>query len=64
MLLQAKAPESKQSAGMALRRRDLLACHAHEAVVVWTQDAAVGSQVRSLRDHLGEEDVWVVEPHG
>jgi polyphosphate kinase 2 (PPK2 family) len=66
VLLQAKAPESKQSAGMALRRRDAwLARHAHEAVVVWDgEDAAVGSQVRSLRDHLGEEDVWVVEPHG
>ena len=66
VLLQAKAPESKQSAGMALRRRDAwLARHAHEAVVVWDgEDAAVGSQVRSLRDHLGEEDVWVVELHG
>ncbi len=64
VLLQAKAPESKQAAGMALRRRDSwLARHAHEALVVWDgKDAAVGSQVRSLRDHLGEEEVWVVEP--
>ncbi len=64
VLLQAKAPGSKQAAGMALRRRDAwLARHAHEAVVVWDgEDAAVGSQVRSLRDHLGEEEVWLVQP--
>jgi hypothetical protein len=30
---------------------------------VWDgEDASIGSQVRSLRDHLGEEEVWVVEP--
>jgi ribonuclease HI/uncharacterized phage-like protein YoqJ len=64
VLLQAKAPISKQAAGGALARRDAwLARHAHEALVVWDgEDAAVARLVRSLRDHLGEEEVWVVEP--
>ena len=64
VLLQAKAPESKQSAGMALRRRDAwLARHAHEAVVVWDgKDDRAGKLVRSLVVQLGEEQVWVVEP--
>jgi ribonuclease HI len=64
VLLQTKAPESKQSAGAALARRDAwLARHADEAVAVWDgDDALVGRAVRSLRDHLGEEDVWVVSP--
>ena len=64
VLLQAKAPDSRQAAGAALARRDAwLARHAHEAVVVWDgDDPAVGRQVRSLRDRLGEEEVWVVEP--
>jgi len=66
VLLQAKAPDSKQSAGGALARRDAwLARHAHEALVVWDgDDPLVGRQVRSLRDQLGEEEVWVVEPAG
>ena len=48
----------------ALARRDAwLARHAHEAVVVWDgQDPATGKLVRSLRDHLGEEDVWILSP--
>ena len=64
VLLQAKVPDTKQAAGGALGRRDAwLARHAHEAVVVWDgTDPAVGRLVRSLRDHLGEEEVWVVEP--
>jgi ribonuclease HI len=64
VVLQRKPPESKQSAGGALRRRDAwLARHADEAVVVWDEDdAAVGSLVRSLRAHLGEEEVWVLSP--
>ena len=62
--LQEKVPESKQAAGGALARRDAwLARHVDEAIVVWDgQDAAVGRLVRSLRDHLGEEEVWVLEP--
>lgn len=64
VLLQAKAPDTRQAAGGALSRRDAwLARHAHEALVVWDgDDPAVGRQVRSLRDHLGEEEVWVLEP--
>jgi ribonuclease HI len=64
VLLQAKAPESKQAAGGALARRDAwLARHADEAIAVWDgDDQLVGRAVRSLRDHLGEEDVWVLTP--
>jgi uncharacterized phage-like protein YoqJ len=64
VVLQQKRPESKQSAGGALARRDAwLARNAHEALAVWDEDdAAIGRLVRSLRDHLGEEDVWVVHP--
>ena len=64
VLLQAKLPETKQKAGAALARRDAwLARHADEALVVWDgADATVGRLVRSMRDHVGELDVWVVEP--
>jgi hypothetical protein len=64
VLLQTKAPESKQKAGAALARRDAwLARHAHEAVVVWDgSEPIVGRAVRSLQDHLGEDEVWVVTP--
>jgi ribonuclease HI len=62
--LERKSPASKQQAGAALARRDgWLARQVDEAIVVWDgDDAAVGKTVRSLRDHLGEEEVWVVEP--
>ena len=64
VLLQSKAPRGKQAAVAALTRRDAwLARHAAEAVVVWDgDDAPVGRLVRSLRDHVGEDDVWVVDP--
>ena len=64
VVLQHKAPESRQAAGGALNRRDAwLARQADEAVAVWDgDDPAVGRLVRSLQDHLGEEDVWVVAP--
>jgi uncharacterized phage-like protein YoqJ len=64
IVLQAHTPETKQKAGAALARRDAwLARHAAEAVVVWDgDDANVGRLVRSLRDHVGEEQVWVVAP--
>jgi ribonuclease HI/uncharacterized phage-like protein YoqJ len=63
VLLQRNAPESRQAAGGALARRDAwLARHAAEAVVVWDgQDPAVGRLVGSLRDHVGEENVWVID---
>jgi uncharacterized phage-like protein YoqJ len=62
--LQRKKPDTKQSAGGALARRDAwLARHADEAIVVWDgKDPAIGRNVRSLQDHLGDEDVWIVEP--
>lgn len=64
IVLQAKAPGTKQQAGAALARRDAwLARHAHEAVLVWDgDDEFVGRLVRSFQDHLGEEEVWVVTP--
>jgi ribonuclease HI/uncharacterized phage-like protein YoqJ len=57
-------PTSKQAAGAALARRDAwLARNATEAVVVWDgDDPFVGKTVRSWRDRLGEERVWVIEP--
>ena len=64
VVLQAKAPATRQLAGAALRRRDAwLARHAHEALAVWDgQEPVVGRTVRALQDALGEEDVWVVRP--
>jgi len=64
ILLQSAAPATRQAAGGALARRDAwLARHAHEAVVVWDgEDPATGRLVRSLQDHVGEEDVWVLSP--
>jgi uncharacterized phage-like protein YoqJ len=62
VLLQATAPESRQAAGAALNRKNAwLARHAADAVVVWDgQEAFLGKVVRSLQDHLGEADVWIV----
>jgi hypothetical protein len=62
--LQKNQPATKQAAGAALARRDAwLGRHAAEAVVVWDgEDPAVGRTVRSLQDHLGEDEVWVLEP--
>lgn len=62
--LQNKRPETKQQAGAALARRDgWLARNADEAVAVWNgDDPFVGRLVRSLQDHLGETEVWVVDP--
>ena len=64
VLLEARQPATKETAGAALRRRDAwLARHAHEAIVVWDgQDAAVGRTVRALQDALGEDEVWLVMP--
>jgi uncharacterized phage-like protein YoqJ len=64
ILLHNKPPESRQQAGAALRRRDAwLARHSDEAIAVWDRDdPAVGRQVRSLQDALGEEQVMIIEP--
>jgi hypothetical protein len=63
VVLQSRAPGTKQQAGAALSRRDAwLARHAHEAVLAWDgHDELVGRLVRSFHDHLGDEDVWVIE---
>jgi ribonuclease HI len=65
VLLQARQPETKQQAGAALARRDAwLARHTDEALAVWDgNDPLVGRTVRSLRDRVGEEEVWVVDPN-
>ncbi len=62
--LDAERPATRQAAGAALARRDAwIARRATEALAVWDhEDAAVGRVVRSLRDHLGDEAVWIVEP--
>ena len=64
VILQQKPPTSKQQAGAALARRDAwLARVAHEVVAVWDEeDPAIGKQVRTFRDRLGEENVWVLAP--
>ena len=63
VLLQKKAPESKQKAGAALARRDAwLARNAAEALLVWDRtDDVLGRLARSLEDHLGD-DVWILDP--
>jgi ribonuclease HI/uncharacterized phage-like protein YoqJ len=63
LLLERKAPETKQKAGAALARRDAwLTNHADQAVVVWDgADAALGRLVRTLEDRL-DDDVWLVNP--
>jgi ribonuclease HI/uncharacterized phage-like protein YoqJ len=62
--LDAKVPANKQLAGAALGRRDAwLAKQVDSAVVVWDQeDDDVGRLVRSLEDHLGEDQVLQVHP--
>jgi ribonuclease HI len=62
--LDAKVPTSKQGAGIALGKRDdWLARQVDSAVVVWDQaDAAVGRLVRVLEDHLGPDQVLLVQP--
>ncbi|MGI8753919.1 MAG: ribonuclease H family protein [Acidimicrobiales bacterium] len=64
VVLQGRPPTGRQAAGGALARRDAwLARNAAEAIVVWDHcDSVVGRQVRSLQDHLGEEEVWIIEP--
>ena len=59
-----KAPETKQKAGAALARRDAwMFRHADEGIAVWDGvDPAVGKAVRSLQDHVGEDEVWLLEP--
>jgi uncharacterized phage-like protein YoqJ len=64
LVLEAKAPATKQLAGAALARRDAwLARQVDSAVVVWDQEEPqVGRLVRSLEDHLGADQVLLVHP--
>jgi uncharacterized phage-like protein YoqJ len=62
--LESRSPASKQLAGAALGRRDSwLARQVDAAVVVWDrEDDQVGRLVRSLEDHLGADQVLLVQP--
>jgi len=62
VLLQAAAPANKQAAGAAIaRRNDWLARHVAEAVVVPSEeDPYLARLIASLRDHLGDTEVWVL----
>ncbi len=62
VLLQRRAPESKQQAGAALARRDAwMVRQADEAIVVWNgRDERLGKLVRSLEERL--DDVWILAP--
>jgi uncharacterized phage-like protein YoqJ len=62
--LQRKVPESKPKIAGAMARRDAwLARRAREAVLVWDEDdAALGKLHRTLVDHLGEEQIWILHP--
>ena len=64
LTLEKKVPATKQLAGAALARRDAwLARQVDAAVVVWDQeDDAVGRLVRSLEDHLGDDQVLLLHP--
>src|SRR5690606_35786560 len=59
-----RSPANKQAAGAALARRDAwLARQVDTAVVVWDQgDDLVGRLGRSLEDHLGPDQVLLVNP--
>lgn len=62
--LEHRSPATKQLAGAALARRDAwLARQVNAAVVVWDrEDDGVGRLVRSLEDHLGPDQVLLVNP--
>ena len=64
VLLQARPPETRQKAGAALSRRDAwMFRHADEGMAVWDgADPVVGRAVRSLQDHVGEDEVWLLTP--
>jgi ribonuclease HI/uncharacterized phage-like protein YoqJ len=57
-------PATRQRAAASFNRRDAwLRRNADEAVVVWDgAETYVGRTVRSLRQELGEENVWTVDP--
>ncbi|MCU1426715.1 MAG: Ribonuclease [Actinomycetia bacterium] len=63
LVLATTKPTSKQTAGMALGRRDdWFRSHAHGALIVWDgRDRAIGSMVKALERRI-PDDVWVVSP--
>ena len=63
-LISAKKPASRSAAiGALARRNGWLARNADEAIAIWDErDEALGKLVRSLRDNVGEEEVWVLDP--
>lgn len=62
--LEDREPATKQLAGAAIGRRDAwLARQVDAALVVWDQeDDVVGRVVRSLEDHLGQDQVLQLHP--
>ncbi len=62
--LEDRSPANRQAAGAALARRDAwLARQVDAAIVVWDQEnEVVGRLVRSLEDHLGADQVYLVTP--
>jgi uncharacterized phage-like protein YoqJ len=63
--LERNRPESRATFRDALARRDgWLAANADEAVLVWDRDdRSLADLHRKLVTRLGEEEVWVLEPH-
>jgi uncharacterized phage-like protein YoqJ len=63
-VLTASKPASRTAVlGALARRNGWLARNADEAIAVWDgDDGPTAKLVRSLRDHIGEEEVWVVDP--
>lgn len=66
VLLSSQEPLNKVAFGTALGKRDQwLANNVDEAVIVWDEkEPYVGKFVGLLREHLGEENVWIVNPAG
>jgi ribonuclease HI/uncharacterized phage-like protein YoqJ len=62
--LQRHAPGTKPRMAASFARRDAwLRRNADEAIAVWDgRDDSLGKVVRSLREALDEEDVWVIDP--
>lgn len=63
--LQHKAPATRQLAAAAFARRDAWSRrNADEAVAVWDgREQYVGRAVRSLHEAVGEDNVWIIDPH-
>ncbi|HET7487474.1 MAG TPA: ribonuclease H [Acidimicrobiales bacterium] len=64
VMLESTTPKTRQGVAGSMGRRDAwMARNADEAIVVWDGvDPAVGRLQRTLSEHVGEENVWVLEP--